>query len=108
MTQDLEARGSQRLLGIVCLTSLGPIPGVSELRPQGLLAYCDSSLCLAWDFVLAAQPLEGLLGILCLPFLGTFPGDSELRPQVLEAVWDSVTPFSQVPGAASAMVSHGK
>ena len=63
-------RGSQWLHGIVCLALPRRIQGVSELRPQGLLAFCDSSLCLTWDFELAAQPLEGLLVTLCLPFLG--------------------------------------
>ena len=67
--------GSQRLLGIVCLASLGPIPGVSELRPQGLLSFCDSSLCLAWDFVLDAQPMEGHLGILCPFDFSDHPGE---------------------------------
>ena len=65
-------------------------------------------MCLARDFVLPAQPLEGLIVILCLSFLGLPPEVSQLRPQGPEAVWDSVTPFFQVQGAASAMVSHGK
>ena len=46
--------------------------------------------------------MEGLHGILGLPFLGPSPGVSELRPKGREAVWDPVTPFSQVQGAASA------
>ena len=65
--------GGPGLLGILCLASLGPIPGVSELRPQCLEAGWDSHLCLAWDFVHAAQPLEGLLGILCLASLRHIP-----------------------------------
>ena len=96
------------MFGILGLASLGPNPGVSELRPQGLLAFWDSGMCLMWDFVLAAQPLEGLLGILCLPSLRPSPGVSEKRSWGLAGVWDSVTPFSQVQGAASAMARHHK
>ena len=50
----------------------------------------------------------GLLGILCLPILGPSLQVSHLRPHGLEAVWDSLNPFSQVQGEASAMMSHGK
>ena len=51
-----------------------------------MLAFKDSGICLAWDFVLALQPLEGLLGTLCLPLFETSPEISQLRPQILEGV----------------------
>ena len=57
------------MFGILCLASLDPNPGVSELRPQGFWLFRIQAYVLLGIFAHCTAP-GGALGILCLPLLG--------------------------------------
>ena len=87
--------------------SLDPNPGVSELRPQDFWLFRIQAY--VWIVICALCKAPGgaawySVSLSCW----TSPEVSQLRPHGLEALWDSLTPFSQVQGQASAMMSYGK
>ena len=71
MTQGLEAGVRIRCLGF-CVSHTSVLSREFLRSEQGCVGFLGFRHMSPWDFVLAAEPLEGLLGTLCLPLLQPF------------------------------------